>query len=203
MNVTLPCTLLPGGTLPVYSSREASGCDVYAAVSAAILPGETRLIPVGIAVAIPEGYELQVRPRSGLSLHTSLRIANSPGTIDSDYRDEISIIVANTASILDWVSLVLEDPSLADRLGEEGRVASVADYLEARGIELPLGMPGASAPVYLDENGYPVGTLYIEKGDRIAQLVLAKVCRAEFNEVEDVRAIGHDRGGGFGSTGDK
>ena len=80
---------------PVYAHVTDSGMDVYALEDITINPGETKLVPIGIKVAIPNGYELQVRPKSGRSLKTKLRIANTPGTIDAGYRDEIGIIVEN------------------------------------------------------------------------------------------------------------
>jgi dUTP pyrophosphatase len=69
--------------------------DVYALEDITIAPGETKLVPIGIKVAIPAGYELQVRPKSGRCLKTKLRIANTPGTIDAGYRDEIAVIIDN------------------------------------------------------------------------------------------------------------
>jgi len=72
--------------------------DVAAAEDVKLFPTKTVIIPTGLKVAIPEGYEIQVRPRSGLSLKTPLRIANAPGTIDTLFRDEIGIIVTNTDS---------------------------------------------------------------------------------------------------------
>lgn len=81
---------------PAYAHETDSGMDVYALEDIVLGPSETRIIPIGIKVAIPVGYELQVRPKSGLSAKTGLRIANAPGTIDSGYRDEIGIIVENT-----------------------------------------------------------------------------------------------------------
>ena len=80
---------------PTYAHLTDSGMDVYALEDITIAPGETKLIPIGIKVAIPAGYELQVRPKSGRCLKTKLRIANTPGTIDAGYRDEIGIIVDN------------------------------------------------------------------------------------------------------------
>lgn len=80
---------------PAYAHETDSGMDVYALEDIVLAPGEQRIIPIGIKVAIPVGYELQVRPKSGLSAKTKLRIANAPGTIDSGYRDEIGIIVEN------------------------------------------------------------------------------------------------------------
>jgi dUTP pyrophosphatase len=73
----------------------AAGFDLYAAEPVDVPAGETVLIPLGIAVAIPVGYEMQIRPRSGMSFKTKIRVANAPGTIDSDFRGEIKVIVDN------------------------------------------------------------------------------------------------------------
>jgi dUTP pyrophosphatase len=81
--------------MPTYAHLTDSGMDVYALEDIAIAPGETKLVPTGIKVAIPAGYELQVRPKSGRCLKTKLRVANTPGTIDAGYRDEIGIIIDN------------------------------------------------------------------------------------------------------------
>lgn len=86
-------------TIPEYAHSTDAGCDVFAVEETKIEPGETKIVKTGIAVAIPAGYEIQVRPRSGLSLKSKLRIANAPGTIDSDYRGEIGIIMTNTGDI--------------------------------------------------------------------------------------------------------
>ena len=80
---------------PAYAHVTDSGMDVFALEDITLAPGEQRIIPIGIKVAIPAGYELQVRPKSGISAKTKLRIANAPGTIDAGYRDEIGIIVEN------------------------------------------------------------------------------------------------------------
>lgn len=80
---------------PTYAHLTDSGMDIYALEDITIAPGETKLIPTGIKVAIPAGYELQVRPKSGRCLKTKLRVANTPGTIDAGYRDEIGVIVDN------------------------------------------------------------------------------------------------------------
>ena len=85
----------PDAKLPEYANLTDSGMDVYALEDYEILPGEKKLIPTGLKVAIPNGYELQVRPKSGRALKTWLHIANSPGTIDAGYRDEIGIIIEN------------------------------------------------------------------------------------------------------------
>lgn len=81
--------------LPKYMSEGDSGMDVYALEEVTIDPGETKLIPTGIKVSIPAGYEIQVRNKSGMALKTKLRVANTPGTIDSSYRGEISVIMEN------------------------------------------------------------------------------------------------------------
>jgi dUTP pyrophosphatase len=81
--------------MPTYAHLTDSGMDVYALDDITIVPGETKLVPTGIKVAIPAGYELQVRPKSGRCLKTKLRVANTPGTIDAGYRDEIGVIIDN------------------------------------------------------------------------------------------------------------
>ena len=81
--------------MPAYAHLTDSGMDVYALEDITIAPGETKLVPIGIKVAIPAGYELQVRPKSGRCLKTKLRVANTPGTIDAGYRDEIAVIIDN------------------------------------------------------------------------------------------------------------
>ena len=133
-----------GLDLPAYATDGAAGLDLPAAVAAPVIlePGGRALIPTGLAIAVPGGYEAQVRPRSGLALRQGLTVLNSPGTIDSDYRGEVQIILAN--------------------LGTE--------------------------PVI------------VERGMRIAQLVLAPVARLSWEPVDTLSAS--DRGaGGFGSTG--
>ncbi len=83
--------------VPEYQSSGSSGADILACLDerVRIEPGQVALIPTGLAIEIPEGYEAQIRPRSGLALKSGITILNSPGTIDSDYRGEIKIIAAN------------------------------------------------------------------------------------------------------------
>jgi dUTP pyrophosphatase len=85
--------------LPIYKTPGSSGLDLEAALESKnemiIKPGETGLVPTGIAVALPENMELQIRPRSGLSLNSSITVLNTPGTVDSDYRGEIKVILIN------------------------------------------------------------------------------------------------------------
>jgi dUTP pyrophosphatase len=80
---------------PVYASEGAAGLDVVAAESVTLAPGARHAVATGFAVAIPEGYEIQVRPRSGLALKHGITCLNTPGTIDSDYRGEVKVILAN------------------------------------------------------------------------------------------------------------
>jgi len=135
-----------GLPLPSYATPYSSGLDLRAAIDKPlkIKPFERVLIPTGLILEIPEGYEGQVRPRSGLALKKGLTVLNAPGTIDADYRGEVKVILIN--------------------LGQEEVV--------------------------------------IERGERIAQLVISPVQRVEVVEVEEVSST--ERGeGGFGSTGIK
>ncbi|HKT16256.1 MAG TPA: dUTP diphosphatase [Allosphingosinicella sp.] len=81
--------------LPAYASPGAAGLDVVAAETLTLAPGRRHAVATGFAVAIPEGYEVQVRPRSGLALKYGITCLNTPGTIDSDYRGEVKVILAN------------------------------------------------------------------------------------------------------------
>lgn len=84
---------------PTYSNPDDAGCDVYAVEDSLIAPGETKIIPTGLKVAIPAGWMISVRPRSGMSAKTGIRVANAPGTIDTGYRNEIGIILHNTSDV--------------------------------------------------------------------------------------------------------
>jgi dUTP pyrophosphatase len=86
--------------LPRYMTHHAAGMDLQAALEAEmiLLPGQRTLVPTGIAIALPEGFEAQVRPRSGLALNHGVTLVNSPGTIDPDYRGEIGVILINHGS---------------------------------------------------------------------------------------------------------
>lgn len=125
-------------------SDGASGMDLYAAVDepVALEPQEVRLIRTGVHIAVPPGFEAQVRPRSGLALEYGVTVMNAPGTIDSDYRAEVGVILAN--------------------LGSKPFV--------------------------------------VERGMRVAQMVIARTWRAELVEVEELGETGRQHGG-FGSTG--
>lgn len=131
-----------GLELPTYATPGAAGMDVVAAEAVELAPGSRHAVATGLALAIPDGFEIQVRPRSGLALKHGIGVPNAPGTIDSDYRGELKIILVNHGS----------------------------------------------------------ETFAIARGDRIAQLVLAPVVRARWEEIADLDST--ERGkGGFGSTG--
>lgn len=93
--IEIPCETAEGIELPTYANEGDAGLDIYSPMEYTIAPGETRIIPTGIKVAIPKGYAILIQPRSGQSVKTKLRIANTPGLIDSGYRDEIGVIVEN------------------------------------------------------------------------------------------------------------
>lgn len=133
-----------GARLPSYQSEGAAGADLCARLEGELrlAPGERALVPTGIRLELPKGYEAQVRPRSGLALKHGITCLNSPGTIDSDYRGTVGIILINHGQ---------EDFTVRD-------------------------------------------------GDRVAQLVVAPVCRASFQAADGLASTErHD--GGFGSTG--
>jgi dUTP pyrophosphatase len=147
--VELEILQLPHGkglALPAYQSAHAAGLDLLAAVPEdsplVLLPGKHALVPTGLTIALPAGYEAQVRPRSGLAAKHGVTVLNSPGTIDADYRGEISVILINHG-------------------------------------DAPFS---------------------IRRGERIAQMIIASVVRAELVPAASLSTT--DRGaGGFGSTG--
>ena len=128
--------------LPAYATAGAAGMDVVAAEDVEIAPGARHAVATGLAIAIPPGFEIQVRPRSGLALKHGVTVPNTPGTIDSDYRGELKVILIN--------------------------------------------------------HGH--ATFVVQRGDRIAQLVLAPVTRASWIEADELDATARGEGG-FGSTG--
>jgi len=97
--------LKEGGRLPVYGTEDSAGCDLYANIEKIItlMPLERVLVPTGVYLEIPEGYEAQVRPRSGLALDKGLTVLNTPGTIDSDYRGEVGVILINLSNYIQTV----------------------------------------------------------------------------------------------------
>lgn len=103
----------PAAKMPTYAHLTDAGMDIYTVEDVVIHPGETKLLRTGIKVAVPQGYELQGRPKSGRSLNSKLRLSNSPGTIDSGYRGEIGVIVDNIDSFIRSAK-VTEDGRLTD-----------------------------------------------------------------------------------------
>jgi dUTP pyrophosphatase len=152
-----------------------AGVDLYAAADVNILPGERVMIPTGISMAIPEGYEGQVRPRSGLAAKHGFTVVNAPGTIDAGFRGEIVVIGLNTAPVMahDTFDVLLE---VLDGTAETAQLSEKQDFHTA-------------------EN-----TIRVKRGDRIAQLVFARFERPEITLVEELPDS--ERGsGGFGSSG--
>ena len=192
--------LEPGAKAPERASDDAAGYDLFALHDVAILPGQTQLVSTGVRLAIPPGYEAQVRPRSGISLRTHLRVANSPGTIDADYRGIVSVICENTVSLTDPLAYLLRRPELLEAFNHMYRSVRAGEYLRLKqDIVLPFGLPDTT--IYLDKDNYPLGTIFIKAGERIAQLIFARIELPDLVLIDDVTTIGSDRGGGFGSTG--
>ena len=145
MTIPVQVKRLPHGAglpLPAYATDGAAGMDVVSAEAVTLAPGARHAVATGLALAIPQGYEIQVRPRSGLALKHGITVPNTPGTIDSDYRGELKVILIN------------------------------------HGTE----------------------PFVIARGDRVAQLVLAPVVQAAWDEVGELDATARGAGG-FGSTG--
>ncbi|UED70683.1 dUTP diphosphatase [Brevibacillus sp. HD3.3A] len=174
--------LHPDAVVPKYARVQDSGFDLYALEDTVIVPGESDKIRTGIAVALPPGRELQVRPRSGVSANTKLRVSNAPGTVDAGFRGEICILIDNIAQLI------------------PGRVIDGMVEFETGPLLGIDGKPTDYRPVgYEDETFYKL-TYVIRKGDRIAQGVLASVLQADFETVDELDET--ERGtGGFGSSG--
>ena len=95
MSIEIPVTLAEGAVLPRYQSADAAGMDLCSTIDFSLGPLERMLVPTGLRMEIPRGYEGQVRPRSGLALKYGISMVNAPGTIDSDYRGEIGVLLVN------------------------------------------------------------------------------------------------------------
>jgi len=98
--ITIKIKTLDGAEVPTYATEGSSGFDFVASEGVVLNPFTVTMVKTGVCVSIPPGFELQVRPRSGLSSKTKVRIANSPGTIDSDYRGEVMIIMENNSNVV-------------------------------------------------------------------------------------------------------
>lgn len=193
-----------GGQMPRYASVNAAGCDLYATCDMVIRPGETRVMPLNFSMAMEKEMEAQIRPRSGLSLKTDLRLPNSPGTIDSDFRDTVGLIFQNTYNIANLPYQLAGNPELLTKLKREYREVELGEYLkEQKAVDMDsmAGMSILREKIHIDEKGNPFGTIYIKKGERIAQMVFAEYRRASFIPHPNPREVGEDRGGGFGHSG--
>ena len=198
------------GETPKYETPLAAGADLFAAEDMVIRPFEKVAIPLGLKFAIPDNMELQIRARSGLSLRTNLKISNSIGTIDADSVSDISVILENNYNIANLPYEIANDISILDDLKNNYTEVRLSDYLESKGPDVSsYEDEGKKAYkkllktyIYLDKNGNPYGTIYIKKGNRIAQMVLAKYYKANFIKTDDVSKFKSvNRGGGFGHTG--
>ena len=198
------------GETPKYETPLAAGADLFAAEDMVIRPFEKVAIPLGLKFAIPDNMELQIRARSGLSLRTNLKISNSIGTIDADSVSDISVILENNYNIANLPYEIANDISILDDLKNNYTEVRLSDYLESKGNDVSdYEDEGKKAYkkllktyIYLDKNGNPYGTIYIKKGNRIAQMVLAKYYKANFIKTDDVSKFKSvNRGGGFGHTG--
>lgn len=169
--VELKMELSEGAYHPEYNHVGDSGFDVFSMEDVIIAPGETKLIRTGIKLAIPEGYEIQVRPRSGISKNTNLRIPNSPGTVDSGYKGDVGVLLHNISKDYYW------EGDNIKRLNKNEHI------------------------VEINEKGNKDGYYHIKKGDKIAQFVLVKIEKAEFKLVDDVRKYGKNRKSCFGLSG--
>lgn len=195
------------GKLPAYATAGSAGCDLYTSADFVLRPGETKVLPLDFVMAIEPGVEAQIRPRSGLSLKSSLRLPNAPGTIDSDYRSEVGVIMQNTFSAAQLAEQIILRPSLAQELAASCRRVSLLSCLEQAGQTDACQVLSESLPelagqmIYLDQAGNPYGTIYVQKGERIAQMVFSRCLSADFADEAAPESIGQNRGGGFGSTG--
>lgn len=100
--------LHPDAVIPQYAHKGDAGFDLVAAEDVIIAPGETKAIPLGLAFEIPEGYEMQIRPRSGISSKTKLRVSNAPGTVDCTYRGEVKVLLDHTKCSVEYSVRCLE-----------------------------------------------------------------------------------------------
>ena len=126
-----------GLPLPELATSASAGVDLMAAIDAAIVvaPGERKLVPTGIAIALPDGYEAQVRPRSGLALRHGITVLNAPGTIDADYRGEISVLLINHGDAPFAVERGMRIAQLV--------VAPVQPFVWREVVDLPVSERGA------------------------------------------------------------
>ena len=98
MTIEVRCKLGPDGEVPLYMTAGCAGCDVFASEHVMLFPGYRALVSTNLFIEVPDGFECQIRPRSGLALAHGITVLNAPGTIDSDYRGEVRVILVNLGS---------------------------------------------------------------------------------------------------------
>jgi dUTP pyrophosphatase len=138
----------PGANpLPRYATSHAAGMDLLADVSSPVTlrPGERTLIPTGIAIALPDGFEAQIRPRSGLALRHGVSLVNTPGTIDPDYRGEIGVILINLGTELFTVNPGDRIAQMVFARFERGEISEVEELEETARGEGGFGHTGVTA----------------------------------------------------------
>ena len=139
--IHIPCELKEGVNLPTYIHETDAGLDIYAKEEITIAPGETKIIGTGIKVAIPEGYAILIQPRSGQSVKTKLRIANTPGLIDSGYRDEIGVIIENIEPPFKDIDYEFDDKGeIHIKSIEHGKAYTITEgqrFAQMRLVEVP------------------------------------------------------------------
>lgn len=184
MNMTVQIKKLhPDAVIPRYAHPGDSGFDLVAVEDVIIQPGKTAKVRTGLAFEIPPGYELQIRPRSGISAKTKLRVSNSPGTVDSSYRGEVCVLVDNIA-FAEFTKVI------------DGELYCEGSFL----LNAIDGDVVDEVPEEYGDDAFIKPTYIIRKGDRIAQGVIVPVIRAEFEVVDELSKSvrGAD---GFGSSG--
>lgn len=194
--------------LPHRASEYSAAYDLRSSHAVAIGPGVTIAIPTGIKLAIPPGFEAEIRPRSGLSLKSRLRLANSPGTIDADFRGELKVIMHNDFCQREIPSLIAQKSPLLDRFGPIVDQVSLRDYLKGQADKSELLLEDdimfeslSEAYLYMNAQGDLWGTEYILAQERIAQILIKPLSKTNYIKVDSVQDIGEDRGGGFGHSG--
>jgi len=139
--LTIPVELCrDGAKLPTYATNGSAAMDIYSPEEYTIGPGECIIIPTGLKVNIPIGYALLIQPRSGMSRKTKLRVANTPGLIDSDYHEEIGVIIENIDPPVKQVGLELRDGEIMDgtRFGSSYTIGKGERFAQMRLVEVPL-----------------------------------------------------------------
>jgi dUTP pyrophosphatase len=132
--------LHPEAVIPQYAHEFDAGFDLVAVEDVIIEPGETKLVRTGLAMSLPPGYELQIRPRSGISLRTKLRVANAPGTVDAGFRGEIGVIVDNIAPKTDYMTPIVRQIDGKEIDYDEDETFAWGTYIIRKGEKIAQGV---------------------------------------------------------------